>query len=117
MENITYRIAQKHVPVKKTGKNFNYILRKQAINDIIIEPKRSLPYIEKEKIMFNRKHFSLLLSLLMLLALLCGCGETGNVTDTTTASDTTIEATTSAPVEEAPKKATRKRAAKKSDET
>jgi len=52
--------------------------------------------------MFNRKYFSLLLSILMLLALLCGCGEAGNVTDTTTA-DTTIEATTTAPVEEAPK--------------
>ena len=59
--------------------------------------------IAKEKIMFNKKSFSLLLSLLMLLALLCGCGESGEVTDTTTAApDTTTEITTTAPVEELP---------------
>lgn len=51
--------------------------------------------------MFNKKYFALLLSLLMLLALLCGCGETGEVTDTTTAG-TSADITTTAPVEEAP---------------
>ena len=50
--------------------------------------------------MFNQKHFAMLVSHLMLLALLCGCGETGNVTDTTTAVDSTSEITTTAPIEE-----------------
>jgi hypothetical protein len=52
--------------------------------------------------MFNKKYFALLLSVLMLMALLCGCGETADVTDTTTA-DTSVDITTTAPVEEAPK--------------
>ena len=51
--------------------------------------------------MFNKKYFALLLSVLMLMALLCGCGETADVTDTTTA-DTSVDITTTAPVEEAP---------------
>jgi hypothetical protein len=52
--------------------------------------------------MFNKKYFALLLSVLMLMALLCGCGETADVTDTTTA-DTSVDITTTAPVEEVPK--------------
>ena len=52
--------------------------------------------------MFNKKYFALLLSVLMLMALLCGCGETADVPDTTTA-DTSVDITTTAPVEEAPK--------------
>ena len=53
--------------------------------------------------MFNKKYFSLLLSLFMLLALLCSCGETPAVIETTTASDAATELTTTAPEVEVPK--------------
>jgi len=53
--------------------------------------------------MFTKKHFSLLLTLLLSLALLCGCGDMTEVTDTTTAAtDNTTEITTTSPAEAVP---------------
>ena len=53
--------------------------------------------------MFTKKHFSLLLTLLLSLALLCGCGDMTEVTDTTTsATDNTTEITTTSPADAVP---------------
>ena len=53
--------------------------------------------------MFTKKHFSLLLTLLLTLALLCGCGDMTEVTDTTTAAtDNTTEITTTSPADAVP---------------
>ena len=47
--------------------------------------------------MLNRKNLSCLLVVLMLLALLCGCGTEISETTAVTSSDTTVESTTAAP--------------------
>ena len=53
--------------------------------------------------MITKKHFSLLLTLLLSLALLCGCGDMTEVTDTTTAAtDNTTEITTTSPADTVP---------------
>ena len=54
--------------------------------------------------MLNKKHISLLLTLLLALALLCSCGGTTEATDTTTAAtdNTTAITTTTAPAAEVP---------------
>ena len=53
--------------------------------------------------MITKKHFSLLLTILLSLALLCGCGDMTEVTDTTTAAtDNTTEITTTSPADTVP---------------